>query len=93
MFLIWMYPGIISRDGIGAYTFWGRYRFIDWNNVERVSSRRIIGLKYLNIFIENQKRPLWLFSGNEKKLKEIAKQLELGNNPLKDYLKNEKRET
>jgi len=86
MFLIWMYPGIISRDGIGAYAFWGRYKFIKWDDVERISSRRIVGLKYLNIFIKNQKKPLWLLYGSKNKLKEIGEELKLDDKFIKIFL-------
>lgn len=86
MFFIWMFPGIINRDGIGAYTFWGKYKFINWEDVEKASSRRIAGLKYHNIFIKNQKKPLWLFYGSKNKLKEIGEELKLDDKFIKIFV-------
>ena len=50
----------VSPDGLRCFDFWGKYRFVRWDEITRQAPINVLGLKYLRVFGSSLRRPLWV---------------------------------
>ncbi|MCF6236298.1 MAG: hypothetical protein L3J70_08005 [Gammaproteobacteria bacterium] len=79
---------IVTKEGVSSYDFWGRSRFVEWNNITQINPVRIIGLKYIRVVYSTGKQPLWmpLFLDDVILFKKEVKKRVESSNPLIEYL-------
>jgi hypothetical protein len=69
-----VYPASFSADGIYGHSFWGRRRFVRWQDVAVARTFRLLNLRWLRIYTTDYSKVIWLalFPANKVEfLKEI----------------------
>jgi hypothetical protein len=77
----------VRESGVRGYDFWGRYRFVDWREMEKIEHRRVLNLTFLRIFYRSGKSPLWLplFLKKREQFSSDIVRMAPEDNPLKNY--------
>jgi hypothetical protein len=81
----------ISSSGMKGYNFWGYYRFAEWDSIVEIKPIKFIGLRYLRVFHERGKWPLWLplFLVDMEGFKSEIKKVTSPSNPLNLFFQNQ----
>ena len=49
------FPDAFSREGIYGHSFWGRRRFVSWQEVAAARTLRLLNLRYLRVYAADGK--------------------------------------
>ena len=79
----------LSEAGIRAYSFWGKRRFIKWQEIEAVRPFTLLNLRYLRLYGPQPSKPLWLaiFIPNPSAFRDAITRLAPINCPVLDHIK------
>lgn len=50
----------VTQDGIYGRTFWGKARYLAWEDVSTVAMTRTPPLRFMRLFSEDERAPLWV---------------------------------
>jgi len=85
--IIIYYKVTLTEDGIKGFNFWGKYRFVQWNEINNVKFINFCGLKFLRVFSKNERLSLWipLFLKDMNDFKHLACTLPQAKNKFREY--------
>jgi hypothetical protein len=79
----------VSQDGVSGSTVWGiKGIFVTWDDIEKVKPIRLFGLRYLRLFCNSKKLPLWipLFLNNVNEFQKLVIQYSNEGNVIREHL-------
>jgi hypothetical protein len=81
------FPVGFSKDGFYGYSFWGRRRFVSWQQIATARTFRLFNLKWLRIYAADGKITcLALFQSHGTEFREEIRRLAPPSNPVLQLL-------
>jgi len=86
-FMVLYYKTTLKNEGVKSFNFWGKSRFVEWENISKVKPVNFLGLKYLRVFTGNSGLALWvpLFIKNIESFAKQASTLPPEGNVFREY--------
>lgn len=80
-------PVRLSSDGIYGHSFWGKKRFVRWQEVRAVKPIRILNLRFLRIYSTGNGKVTWLplFQARKAEFIQEIQRLAPGDNPVLNH--------
>jgi hypothetical protein len=86
--MCWLYPAGFSADGIYAHSSWGKRRYINWLEIEKVRKFTIFNLRWLRIYSSVSGKVAWLplFQSRPTEFRNEIQKFAPPDNPLLNHL-------
>lgn len=56
----WLFPVLISKQGIRSYTALGLYRSVEWTQIDRIEAVSVAGIRYGRIYTKAGGSSIWI---------------------------------
>ncbi len=72
-----LYPASFSAEGVYGHSFWGRRRFVRWQDVVAVRAFSLLNLRWLRIYATGESQVTWLalFQSHKSEFREEIQRL------------------
>jgi hypothetical protein len=83
-----LYPASFSAEGLYGRSFWGRRRFVRWQEIAVARSFRLLNLRWLRIYTTDYSRVIWLalFQSHEAEFRQEIQRLAPAGSPIFKHL-------
>jgi len=84
-----LYPASFSADGIYGHSFWGRRRFIRWQDVATARRFRLLNLRWLRIYTTGDSKVTWLalFQSHKADFRQEIQRLAPADSPVLNHIR------
>lgn len=82
-----VFPAAVSSDGIYGHSFWGRRRFIRWQDISSVHTFRLVSFRWLRVY-NTDGRVTWLalFQSRGTEFRQEIRRLAPPSSPVLNHL-------
>jgi hypothetical protein len=82
-----VFPAAFSLDGIYGHSFWGRRRFVRWQDISSVRKFRLVSLRWLRVYSTDE-RVIWLalFQSHGTEFRQEIRRLAPPSNPVLSHV-------
>jgi hypothetical protein len=82
-----LYPYAFSAEGIYGYSFWGRRRFVSWQDISSIRTFRVLNLPWLRVYAIGGKITwLGLFQSQDTEFRQEIRRLAPPTSPILNYV-------
>ena len=83
-----MFPTIVTSERLSDYSFWGRRRTVEWEQITAAKLVNVLGLQYVRLRTDDGRSPVWvgLFLRDFEGFRQLVLAFAPEGNAFRDFL-------